>query len=149
MDKKGICFRPTTAQQRRLLFETWEKTGSVEEACQKAHVCQRTFYKWRPRFETGGYPALEQTGSHAPHHPHRAAVEIEQRVIEMRRQNPTWGKQRIAHEMAKENHWQPVVSPNTVRRILQSADLWPKPEARTAKRKSKRWLAPPTSQGKL
>ncbi len=35
-----------------------------------------------------------------------------------------WGKQRIADELAKANTWVPVISPNTVKRILQDAGLW-------------------------
>jgi hypothetical protein len=30
--------------------------------------------------------------------------------------------------MAKANDWVPLVSPNTVKRILQAAGLWQKPE---------------------
>lgn len=37
-------FPQTTPSQRRLLFETWEATGNVEQACRVAHVGQRTFY---------------------------------------------------------------------------------------------------------
>jgi hypothetical protein len=49
---------------------------------------------------------------------------VEQRVIRLRQANPAWGKRRIADELAKANDWVPVVSPNTVRRILQAAGLW-------------------------
>lgn len=52
-------FRPTTAAQRRLLFETWEATGDIDCACQAAHMGRRTFYYWKPRFVAGGYAALE------------------------------------------------------------------------------------------
>jgi len=34
----GVYFRSTTPAQRRLLFETWQATGEVEEACRTAHV---------------------------------------------------------------------------------------------------------------
>jgi hypothetical protein len=53
------------------------------------------------------------------------APEIEAQVVELRRQNLDWGKARITHEMAKANNWVAVVSPNTVRRMLQDAGLWP------------------------
>jgi len=119
------------------LFKTWEETGSVKAACQKAHVCERTFYHWKPRFETGSYEALENGWSHAPKHPHRIKPAVEERVREMRRQNPTWGKRRIADEIAKANDWKPLVSPNTVKRILKEAGLWTKPEDKGAKSKSK------------
>jgi len=36
-------FPLTTAQQRRLLFETWQANGNVTLACRTAHVGRRTF----------------------------------------------------------------------------------------------------------
>ena len=129
MNTKRTYFPVTTAQQRRLLFEVWEETGSREEACQRAHVSQSTFYNWKPVFEAGGYAALEETASHAPHQPKRTPAAIEAHVLEMRHAHPEWGKQRIADELAKGNQWVPLVSPNTVRRILQDAGLWPEAES--------------------
>ena len=128
MKKKRTYFPPTTAQQRRLLFEVWEETGSVAEACRRAHVCERTFYRWKPRFEAGGYPALEQFQSRAPKTVHWTPKEVEEQVIDLRRQHPKWGKKRIADELAKGNNWVPLVSPNTVKRILHDAGLWSQPQ---------------------
>ncbi len=119
-----IHYPRTTVSQRRLLFETWEKTKYVAKACRAARVSERTFYYWKPRYETGGYPALEQFASHAPRGPARTAATLEQEVIEQRRQNGSWGKRRIADELGKKNNWIPVISPNTVKRILQEAGLW-------------------------
>lgn len=124
MTKKRTYFPPTTAQQRRLLFEVWEATGDREEACRRAHVGQSTFYNWKLRFETGGYEALDEPLSHAPHHPNVVSPEIKEQVIELRRMQPEWGKRRIAEELAKGNNWVPLVSPNTVKRILEDAGLW-------------------------
>lgn len=124
MAKKRTYFPPTTAQQRRLLFETWETTGSVAQACAKAHVCERTFYHWKPRFEAGGYAALETPRSHARKHPPTVGAQIEEKVMAKRRAHPGWGKRRIADELAKANGWKPLVCPNTVRRILQDGGLW-------------------------
>lgn len=133
MTKKRTYFPSTTVQQRRLLFEIWEETGDRAEACRRAHVCQSTFYRWKPRFEAGGYAALDEPLSHAPQRPKLASAEIERQVIEKRRENPDWGKRRIADELAKGNNWVPLVSPNTVKRILQDAGLWP--EAQSAAKK--------------
>lgn len=129
MTAKRIHFPRTTAAQRRLLFETWEATGDISEACRTAHVGQRTFYNWKGRFERGGYAGLAEFRSHAPKEPHRIAPEIEVQVKALRTQQPGWGKQRIADELAKGNNWVPLVSANTVRRILQDAGLWPTPKA--------------------
>ncbi|MEM7536149.1 MAG: helix-turn-helix domain-containing protein [Chloroflexota bacterium] len=117
-------YRVTTVQQRKLLFRTWEETGNVTLAAQKAKVSRGTFYNWQERYEKNGFAGLEKYGSKAPKKTRKVSKEIEEKVIEKRRKNPKWGKQRIADEMMKENEWQPVVSANTVRRILEEAGLW-------------------------
>jgi transposase len=124
MTAKRTYYRETTPQQRKLLFETWEATGSVTQACRKAHVGRGTFYYWKPRFEEQGYAGLEAFASRAPKEPHQTAPEVEQQVVAARCEHPEWGKQRIADELAKANNWVPLVSPNTVRRILKDAGLW-------------------------
>jgi hypothetical protein len=58
---------------------------------------------------------------------------VEEQVTEMRREHPDWGKQRIADELAKGNSWVPIVSANTVKRILLDAGLWPQRESREKK----------------
>jgi transposase len=125
MDKKRTYFPATTAQQRCLLFEAWEDTGERDAACRRAHVSWGTFYKWQPRFEAGGYAALAEPSSRAPKDPHQTPPEKAAPVLALRRQYPEWGKRRITDELAKGNNWVPLVSPNTVKRILQDAGLWP------------------------
>jgi len=88
MAYKRTYFPLTTASQRHLLFETWEATGNVALACQRAHVGRRTFYYWKPRFSAGGYAALDHCKSRARAHPPRIAPEVEQRVITARQHHP-------------------------------------------------------------
>lgn len=125
MSSKHTYFGFSTPQQRKLLFETWEATGSVTQACRKARVSRGLFYYWKSRFDAEGYAGLEAFESRVAHKLNYKDEAIAQRVIELRRQNRDWGKTRIAQEMAKANNWVPIVSPNTVKRILQDADLWP------------------------
>ena len=104
MKTQHIHFPLTTAQQRKLLFETWEATGNVSEASRKAHVGRGTFYYWKPRFDEHGYAGLEEFASRAATEPSRTPSEIEDRVIALRRAHPDWGKRRIADELAKGNN---------------------------------------------
>ena len=133
-EKKRAHFPFTTPQQRRLLYEVWEETGSVTAACRKAHVGRGTFYYWKPRFEASGYAGLEEFASRAPHQPQRTTQAVEQQVVALGREHPEWGKSRIAQELAKANNWVPVVSANTVRRILSDQGLWP--EAKAGRKKA-------------
>lgn len=147
MDKKRTYFPTTTAQQRRLLFEIWEETGDLEEACRRAHVSVGTFYYWKPRFEEGGYEALEELRSRAPKVPHQTDPAIAAQVVKMREAHPDWGKRRgpvgSPDELAKGNNWVPLVSPNTVKRILEDAGLWPQTESEVKKGGRKTVFAQP------
>jgi transposase len=147
MKAERIHYPRTTASQRRKLFEVWEATQDVKQACQAAHVSERTFYYWKPRFKAGGYPALEQFAKHGPKRACRTSIDIEQKVINHRKAQPTWGKRRIADELAKENNWRPLVSPNTVRRILQDAGLWPENASHQKKRRYRLKAERRSSQG--
>lgn len=124
MSPKHPYFGFTTPQQRQLLFETWEATGNLHEACRIARVSRRLFYYWKPRFEKEGYAGLETFKSRGAHKLNCKDPAIAQKVMQLHREHPAWGKARIAHEMAKENNWVSLVSPNTVKRILHSAGLW-------------------------
>ena len=126
MSTNKTYFPPTSYQQRCLLFETWEATGSVKTACEKAQVSKQTFYYWLARFQAEGYAGLAGR-SRAPKDPYRTPDEIVQQVLELKREHADWGKRRIADELAKRNSWVPVVSPNTVRRMLREAGLWSEP----------------------
>ena len=134
MTSKRIHYPQTTAQQRKLLFETWEATGNVTEACRRAHVGRGTFYYWKPRFDEQGYAGIEAFASRAPKAPARAAPSIEKKVVELRLEHPSWGKKRIVDELAKGNNWVPLVSPNTVKRMLQEAGLWETAEGAAEKK---------------
>jgi transposase InsO family protein len=129
MNPKRTYFPPTTPQQRKLLFETWEATESVVAACATAHVGRGTFYRWKARFDAAGYPGLENYAAKGPAKGYgQTPTAVAQKVIELHAAHRDWGKQRLAHEIAKENNWVAQVSPNTVRRILTDAEVWhPKP----------------------
>ena len=105
-------------------------------ACQKAHVGRATFYYWKARFEKEGYAGLESYETlGAPQGSGRVAAEVERKVLELHRQNADWGKHRLANEIAKANNWVALVSPNTVRRILEDAGMWKLGEKRVKKKR--------------
>jgi len=135
MKAKRVYYPPTTRQQRKLLFETWEQTDNITAACRKAHVGRTTFYYWKPRFDKDGYAGLEtyeKTG--VPKGTGRVAAEVETKVLELHDQHADWGKHRLVDEIAKANNWVPLVSPNTVRRILEDAGMWKPGENRVKKK---------------
>ena len=57
-------------------------------------------------------------------------------------------RQRLADELAKANGWVPLVSPNTVKRILRDAGLWSAPAARAQRGGRAARTAQPTNPAK-
>lgn len=135
MRSKRTYFPPTTPQQRKLLFEIWEQTDNVTAASHKAHVGRTTFYYWKARFDKAGYAGLETFEKiGAPKGTGSIGAEVEAKVLELHEQHADWGKHRLTDEISKTNNWVPLVSPNTVRRILEDAEMW-NPEEKRVKKK--------------
>ena len=124
MNKQRIYYPKTTYSQRQLLFQVWEETEDVLEACRQARISESTFYYWKKCFETEGYEGLKEMKKPGPARGMRVSTEIQEKVVAMKEAHPEWGKQRIADEVAKNNNWVPLVSVNTVRRILEEKGLW-------------------------
>jgi transposase len=138
MKKKRIYYPRTTVSQRKKLFEVWEESQDVGAACREARVSERTFYNWKARFDAGGYEGLEKFERAGPAPGSRIAKNIQDQVIEQKKAHGHWGRRRIAAEIAKANNWVALVSPSSVRRILEQAGLLPEPEEAKKKAALKR-----------
>lgn len=138
MATQGIYYPKTTYSQRKMLFEVWEKTGKVNEACRQAHVSEGTYHYWKGRFAKEGYDGLKTPKKTGPEKGMWTKEEIKEKVVQLKKENEDWGKRRIADELRKKNNWVAVVSPNTVRRILQEAGMWSGIVAETKKKEKKK-----------
>jgi len=120
----GIYYRETTFQQRRYLFELVEQIGNISKACRQAKVSREHYYHWKPRYDKDGIERLRHPKSHAVHNPKMIDPQIERRIIELRREHPSWGKKRIAQWIWMEHAWEKVVAINTVKNVLSRHGLW-------------------------
>lgn len=50
----------TTLEQREKMFQIWQDSGNISQACREAKVSRSTFYTWKERFVEGGFPALKE-----------------------------------------------------------------------------------------
>lgn len=121
---KRVYYPKTTVQQRVRLFNIWEMSGDVSQACVEAHVSRSTFYYWKDRFEEGGYAALEEERERSPESRNTIPDEIADEIVALKRRHPTWGKWQIAREISAIHAYRGPISPNTVRRVLLEAGLW-------------------------
>ena len=89
-----------SAQCRLLLLQLVEKFGSVSQACYIMGYDRETFYRVRCAFKAGGVAALVEK-KRAPKNPNpkRLAPEVEQQILALCLEWPTWGGPRIASEL--------------------------------------------------
>jgi len=72
-----------------------EFDGSFRELCRQFRISPRTGYKWVARYEQYG-PAGLVDRPPIPHRvPHATAAEVLARVIELRKEHPTWGPKKL------------------------------------------------------
>jgi len=120
-------YRHTTFEQKKVIFEEWErlgrKWGSVTKACRKGHVSREVFYDWKERYLEGGVEALRHPKSFAPHHPRELASKIKDIAADVKREHDHWGLRKIAAEVARRKGI-PIPSHHTVKKALLLAGAW-------------------------
>ena len=91
----------TESTKRKLsLLQLAEELGNVSKACRIMGYHRDTFYEVRRAFQVGGVAALveKKRGPRGPH-PNRVVPEIEEQILALCLERPTWGAQRIANEL--------------------------------------------------
>lgn len=119
----------TSYQQRLIAMKVWEKTRSWREACRVSGIGKDTFYLWRPRWlEKGEEGLIDDTSNRAPNNVRKIPEEMERHILEIHREakkkRKPKGKKAIAQQMAQERADWPIISPNTVRRVLIDHGEW-------------------------
>src|SRR5665811_53020 len=105
-------------------ISAWLSHGNVRRAMRETGVASpTTAYRWIRAYERHGLPEPHPTPTPPAR---RVAMEIADQVVGLRQVNPTWGKERIARDLAA-RYGTPVVSPTGVRSVLRQAGLWTPP----------------------
>jgi transposase len=101
----------------RLQLVTFARQQGIKAAARAFRTTVPTVRKWLRRYEKQGLKGLQEL-SRAPHScPHKIGGEWVQRVVELRRQLPTFGAQRLKRE------WDLPLSHMAIQRILREHGL--------------------------
>ncbi len=111
---------------------------SVSEVAEAYGVSRQSVHAWLARYERGGLPALADRSHRPRSSPLQMPGAVEARLLELRRQHPSWGQVTLRHRLEKEGVT-PLPSLSAVYRALIRHNLI-EPKAKRKKLPTyKRW----------
>jgi transposase InsO family protein len=129
--------RSVTEQRYNAVLEMLEAGLPVTEVADRYGVSRQSVHTWIARYRAGGLAGLADR-SHRPNRcPHQLAAAVEARVCELRRQHPSWGPQRLRHELERRGV-EPLPSRMAIYRVLVRNQLIA-PGGRRRRRAWRRW----------
>lgn len=99
--------------------------GDVSFTCRHFGIARKTFYKWKPAFESGNLRQLE-TKSTAPTHVREPEHTQEQyaRFCALRRQYPRWGKEKLLRIYQAQYPEDQTISLWHIQRMIQRSGIY-------------------------
>lgn len=82
--------------QRRKFIEQYESGDwSMAELCRIFEISRQSGYKWLSRSQQQGDAGLADRSRAAHRHPNQTAARIEQQIVALRHQHPSWGPRKL------------------------------------------------------
>lgn len=108
----------TAMSERKQFVEKGQRIGiNISHLCHEYGISRTTGYKWLQRFDAEGEEGLQEQSRRPHHSPNKTLAEIEEVILEVRSQFPSWGGVKII-EYLKRNGWPKLPAASTVTAIL-------------------------------
>ena len=106
------------SRRKELVTLALSEGASMSELCRREGVSRKTGYKWLRRYREQGDCDLHDLTRRLHRSPNRTRNDMEQVVVDLRRERPTKGSHVLA-QMLKNRRYDPVPSKSTVTAILR------------------------------
>lgn len=104
------------ARQRLSWMDLYRECGVAAKVCRHFGIPERTFWRWRRRYNPWDLTSLESFSRKPKHSPMKTDWLIEQQVLAVKRSHPRWGKEKISLYLKVKKHI--ALSGKTVWKIL-------------------------------
>lgn len=113
--------------------------ATIVDVARRYGVSRQTIHDWLRRYaRAGGVAGLVDHSCKPGSCPHQMAAATEARIVALRREHPSWGPQRLRHELTKEG-LDPVPGRTSVYRALVRHSLVDPKKRRRRREDYKRW----------
>ena len=109
-----------TIREKLMLLEMADFGKNISAVCRYMGVSRKTFYQIKKAFDDGGVEALAPKLRRVPNLKNRVPEYVEDAVLKLSRENPTFGKKKISR-ILKEQGVQ--ISPNTVLAVWERNEM--------------------------
>ena len=130
-------WKETDPMCQRTQFIALHQSGlfSVCELCIRFGVSRKTAYKWLARFEEQGHEGLQERSHATRSCPHKTAQQIEQLLLQVRGDHPSWGPKKLLAYLNKRHPNLALPAASTVGDLLKRSGL-------IAAKRRRRWGHP-------
>ena len=113
---------PVMSQRKEFVTLARSEGVNMSELCRRCGISRKTGYKWLRRHDEGGDEGLHDLSRRPHHSPNRTSKQLEQAVVDLRREYPTKGSHVIAR-ILEDRGYDTVPSKSTITAILRRRGL--------------------------
>jgi len=99
-----------------------QEGSNRRELCRRFGISPQTAYKWLARYAVEGEAGLADRSRRPATYPEQTCAELEQRVVDLRREHPAWGGRKIRRRL-QDLGYRDVPASSTITDILHRHDL--------------------------
>jgi len=110
-------------QKKKFIWETFDKSKTFTEICTKYGITTKTGYKWKKKFEQGGWQGLEEESRQPKSNARSVPEEVILELIRLKHKKPTWGSFKISNLYAKNHPHRKPPALSTIDRLFEKAGL--------------------------
>ena len=110
-------------EKLRFIYEYERDERTMTELCEVFEIARETGYVWLRRYRQFGIAGLVERDRAARRHPKQTAVEVEQRIVELRQAHMRWGPRKLKRVLERDQPGRAWPAASTIGAMLKREGL--------------------------